>query len=75
MKIVIKPKLNNMTLSYLKRLSYILFLICSLNAFSQVELKSKIVDFTTYEPLENASIYIDKSTIGSVSNVDGKFVL
>ncbi len=64
-----------MTLNYFKRFSYILFLICSLNAFSQVELKSKIIDFTTYEPLENASIYIENSTIGSVSNVDGKFVL
>jgi len=29
----------------------------------------------TYEPLENASIYIENSTIGSVSNTDGKFVL
>jgi len=38
-------------------------------------LKSKIVDFLTYEPLENASIYIDNSTIGSVSNTDGRFVL
>ena len=70
-----KSKLDIMILSFLKRLSYILIFICSLSVFSQVELKSKIVDFTTYEPLENASIYIENSTIGSVSNVDGKFVL
>ena len=70
-----KPKLDKMIFSFLKRLFYILFLTCSLSAFSQVGLKSKIVDFTTYEPLENASIYIENSTIGSVSNVDGKFML
>ena len=70
-----KPKLDIMILSFLKRLSYVLFFISSSSVFSQVELKSKIVDFTTYEPLENASIYIENSTIGSVSNVDGKFIL
>ena len=59
----------------LKRFFSVLLLISSINAFSQVELKSRVVDFMTYEPLENASIYVDKSTIGSVSNVDGKFVL
>lgn len=64
-----------MITSYLKRYLSIILLISSINAFSQVELKSKIIDFTTYEPLENASIYIENSTIGSVSNVDGKFVL
>ena len=64
-----------MMIKFLKRFFSVLLLISSLNAFSQIELKSRVVDFMTYEPLENASIYIDKSTIGSVSNVDGKFVL
>jgi hypothetical protein len=47
------------------------------NSFSQseVELKSKIVDFLTFEPLENASVYIQNTTIGTVSNTDGKFAL
>jgi len=52
-----------------------LFLFISVSAFSQTELKSKIVDFLTYLPLENASIYVENSTIGSVSNTDGRFVL
>ncbi len=43
--------------------------------FSQTELKNKIVDFTTLLPLENASIYVKNTTIGTVSNSDGKFVL
>ena len=50
-------------------------LVLSSNVFSQTELKGKVVDFITYEPLVSASIYIQNSTIGSVSNTDGKFVL
>jgi hypothetical protein len=61
--------------SYLKYIISLVILFTSVNAFSQTELKSKIVDFLTYEPLENASIYIDNSTIGSVSNIDGRFIL
>lgn len=61
--------------SYLKYIFSFLFLTFSISAFSQTELKSKIVDFFTYLPLENASIYVENSTIGSVSNADGKFVL
>ena len=61
--------------SYLKYIISLVILFTSVNAFSQTELKSKIVDFLTYEPLENASIYIDNSTIGSVSNTDGRFIL
>lgn len=43
--------------------------------FGQTEIKSKVVDFETLLPLENASIYLENTTIGTVSNVDGKFVL
>lgn len=61
--------------SYLKHFFCLLLFVFSINAFAQTELKSKIVNFLTYEPMENASIYIDNSTIGTVSNTDGKFVL
>ena len=47
----------------------------SFNMFSQTELKSKIVDFSTLLPIESASIYIKNTTVGTVSNADGKFVL
>lgn len=46
-----------------------------MNAFSQTELKSKISDFLTFQPIESASVYIENTTIGTVSNTDGKFVL
>ncbi len=42
---------------------------------SQTEIKSKIVDFMSMMPIESASIYIQNTTIGTMSNVDGKFVL
>jgi len=64
-----------MKLTFLKQI--LLFFLCfsALLSFSQTELKNKIVDFTTLMPIESASIYIKNTTIGTVSNQDGKFVL
>ncbi|MCB0432844.1 MAG: carboxypeptidase-like regulatory domain-containing protein, partial [Mangrovimonas sp.] len=53
----------------------ILFLLIGSSAFSQIELKNKVMELGTLMPLENASIYIQKTTIGTISNSDGKFVL
>ena len=61
-----------------KSIQYIIVFIvsiCFANGFSQVELKNKVVDFTTLMPIESASIYIKNTTTGTVSNSDGKFVL
>lgn len=52
-----------------------LAILCSMSAISQIEIKNKIVDFGTLLPIESASIYIKGTTIGVVSNSDGKFVL
>ncbi len=43
--------------------------------FAQTELKGKVADFLTYEPIESASVYIKNTTIGSITNADGNFVL
>ncbi|MDC8004487.1 carboxypeptidase-like regulatory domain-containing protein [Aureisphaera galaxeae] len=51
-----------------------LSLLCT-TVFSQTEVRSKIVDFNTFMPIESASIYVENTTIGTVSNSDGKFVL
>ena len=59
-------------------LKYVLTLSVSLfcfSVFSQTELKNKIVDFGTLLPIESASIYVKNTTIGTLSNSDGKFVL
>ena len=53
----------------------LIFGLLSMSAFSQKELKNKIVDFMTLMPIESASIYVQNTTIGTVSNADGKFVL
>jgi hypothetical protein len=54
---------------------FLLIFSVSSKAQSELDLKGKIVDFATYAPLESASIYVENSTIGTVSNVDGKFIL
>ena len=43
--------------------------------FGQSELKGKVADFLTYQPIESASVYIENTTIGSITNADGNFVL
>ncbi len=55
-------------------LCFMMFTVC-ISVFSQKELKNKIADFTTMLPIESASIYVQNTTIGTVSNSDGKFVL
>lgn len=57
------------------KFSTLILFLFALSAFSQIELKNKVMDISTLLPLENASIYIKNTTIGTVSNSDGKFVL
>ncbi|NIK92382.1 carboxypeptidase-like regulatory domain-containing protein [Mangrovimonas sp. CR14] len=60
----------------MKRL--ILFLVIGMIGFighSQIEIKNKVVDFQSFLPLENCSVYVKNTTIGTVTNEDGKFVL
>ena len=57
----------------------LLLLLITLSVFTQtqaqIELENKVVDFATLMPLESASIYIKNTTIGTISNKDGKFLL
>lgn len=53
----------------------VLLIFISNTAFSQTEISNKIVDFLTLAPIESASIYVQGSTVGTISNQDGKFVL
>ncbi|MDN3725155.1 carboxypeptidase-like regulatory domain-containing protein [Aequorivita sp. SDUM287046] len=53
----------------------VLLFFISATAFSQTELKGKVADFLTFEPIESASVYIQNTTIGSISNADGNFIL
>jgi hypothetical protein len=60
---------------YSKHLLTLLVSLFFINTYGQIEIKSKIADFLTFEPIESASVYVQNSTIGTVSNIDGKFVL
>lgn len=51
-----------------------LILICYIPIYSQI-ISGTIYDKTTQEVLPGASIYLDGTTIGTVSNLDGKFEL
>lgn len=55
---------------------FVFFLITSIFKINaQNEITSKVFDFLTFEPIESASVYIQNTTIGTVTNVDGKFSL
>ncbi len=53
----------------------LVFLLITAATFAQRELKGKVADFLTYQPIESASIYIKNTTTGSITNADGNFVL
>lgn len=61
--------------SYFKLVTSVLLFCFTFLGYSQIEIKSKIVDFSQLLPVENASIYVKNTTIGTVSNTDGRFVL
>ncbi|MBT8243722.1 MAG: carboxypeptidase-like regulatory domain-containing protein [Winogradskyella sp.] len=51
------------------------FLLLTYIGFSQVEITGKVIDSVYSEPIENASIYVKNTTIGTISNTDGRFAL
>lgn len=59
----------------LKGAALCLLLLSTPQLFAQTELKSRIVDFNTFMPVPSASVYVENSTIGTISNLDGNFAL
>ena len=64
-----------MVMKYIKNFIGIAGLLLAWSASAQTEVKNKIVDFAMQTPIEGASIYVQNTTIGTVSNADGKFAL
>ncbi len=64
-----------MKITQIKSLVIIFFLLLGSFAVAQTELKNKVVDFMSMMPIENASVYVQNTTIGTITNADGKFVL
>ncbi|MFT5848086.1 MAG: hypothetical protein ACJARX_000207 [Psychroserpens sp.] len=60
---------------YIKNCLAILVLLFACTVSAQTEVKNKIVDFLMQTPIESASIYVQNTTIGTVSNADGRFAL
>lgn len=64
-------KVTNLKLS----ISVIIMLMATVNTFAQTELKGKVIDFINYTPIQDASVYILNTTVGTITNSDGKFEL
>lgn len=62
-------------MKWTKVLFSVLAFIVSMTAFSQTELKNTVLDGESFMPLESASVYVQNTTIGTITNADGKFVL
>ena len=61
--------------SLLKFSFSILISFLSLVSYAQTEITGKVAHFMTFEPIECASVYMHKTTVGTITNVDGKFSL
>lgn len=61
--------------AFVKFRYFLLLLLFARTLSAQTEIANKILDFSTLLPIESASIYVQNTTIGTVSNSDGKFVL
>ncbi|WP_397363402.1 carboxypeptidase-like regulatory domain-containing protein [Olleya sp. R77988] len=64
-----------MKFTQIKQIAIVIFLLTSSVSISQTILKNKVVDFLNMLPIENASIYVQNTTTGTITNADGKFVL
>jgi len=53
----------------------VLLCLVSISVTSQIEIKNKIVDFASFAPLKSASVYVKNTTIGTITNTDGRFLL
>lgn len=64
-----------MITSRLKSLFIISIFFITASSFSQTEIKGKVADFMTFGSIESASVYIKNTTVGTITNADGKFAL
>ena len=53
----------------------LLFLICCVVAYSQAVLKGKVISEETQKPLASVSVYLNNTSLGTVTNEDGIFII
>jgi len=58
-----------------KQLLIVAILLININAFGQIKLGGKIIDSNTGKPLAYCSVYLIASNNGTVSNIDGEFII
>ena len=65
-----------MSLNQIKQLAVIIVILFSFQGlFSNRNKKYKVLDTLDSFPIGSASVYIKNTTIGTVTNIDGNFVL
>ena len=60
---------------FFKRCFFLFCILAFTASFSQTEIKNSVLDAESFLPLESASVYILNTTIGTITNSDGKFLL
>ncbi|MFD2824148.1 carboxypeptidase-like regulatory domain-containing protein [Lacinutrix iliipiscaria] len=64
-----------MAFQKLKQLLVFSIFFLGVIGYSQTEIKNKVIDTLDAFPIASASVYIKNTTIGTVTNIDGNFVL
>ncbi|MBU2939630.1 carboxypeptidase-like regulatory domain-containing protein [Lacinutrix sp. C3R15] len=64
-----------MQLKNKKQLAVVILLFLGFTSYAQTELKNTVLDTLDSFPIASASVYIKNTTIGTVTNIDGNFVL
>lgn len=59
----------------IKQLVVVILLFLGFTGYAQTELKNTVLDTLDSFPIASASVYIKNTTIGTVTNIDGNFVL
>jgi hypothetical protein len=54
---------------------FLCLLFCSFGAFSQAVLKGKVISEETQKPLASVSVYLNNTSLGSITSEDGLFII
>jgi len=58
-----------------KQFCFLVVLFFTVSSFAQTQIKGKVSDFMNFAPIESASVYIKNTTVGTITNVEGKFAI
>lgn len=64
-----------MKYTFLKKFFCLLIGFTAFSSYAQTQIKGKVADFMNFAPIESASVYIKNTTVGTITNVEGKFAI